>query len=55
MVRVIPFGSLRASSPIWASKARLALLAQIGELARRLENFGKYRLCFEAMQFFYSF
>ena len=31
--------SLRASSPIWASEASLAklvLLAQIGELARRL-------------------
>ena len=31
--------SLRASSPIWASEeslARLASLAQIGELARRL-------------------
>ena len=28
--------SLRASSPIWASGASLALLAQIGELARRL-------------------
>ena len=30
--------SLRASSPIWASGASLALLAQIGELARRLKN-----------------
>ena len=39
--------SLRASFPIWASErfaassrilARLALLAQIGELARKLEN-----------------
>ena len=39
--------SLRASSPIWASetslartreRARLASLAQIGELARRLSN-----------------
>ena len=30
--------SLRASSPIWARVlARLVLLAQIGELARRLE------------------
>ena len=41
--------SLRASSPIWAPRgsaarsrvlARLALLAQIGELARRLLKFG---------------
>ena len=41
-------GSLLASSPIWAREAslarargvlaRLALLAQIGELARRLER-----------------
>ena len=35
--------SLRASSPIWASEtrvlARLASLAQIGELARRLGRF----------------
>ena len=45
----LSIGSLRASSPIWASEAslgfaarsrvlaRLVLLAQIGELARRLE------------------
>ena len=32
----IKHGSLRASSPFWASETRLASLAQKGELARRL-------------------
>ena len=71
MVRVIPFGKLlacgqallfgrakrvsRERAPRARVLARLALLSQIGELARRLGNFGKYRLCFEVMKFFYSF
>ena len=47
--RSLKLFSLRASSPIWASEvslARLALLAQIGELARRLEAFGSIQLRF---------